>query len=629
MLDRTRYHSVHSLIRGLLYTLFILNSHLLYSQASDTSGIDIHYLKLEMHVSDTTSFLRGKATWHFETTSSIKGLLFELVDTLAIDSVSVDNVSWTWKHEHNLVVLNETDLAASTLHKVTIAYHGDAGGFGFFSGISSKADPVWHVPVTWTLSEPYDANSWFPVKQVLTDKIDSSDFYFTVAKGLRVGSNGRLVSVDTLPGGYVTFHWKSSYPIAYYLISMTVAAYQDYTIYAHPQGMQDPLPVQNYIYSIPEVLALNKQNIDTTTYLIELFSSLFGGYPFPKEKYGHCMAPMGGGMEHQTMTTLNDFGFPLVAHELTHMWFGDMVTCATWSDIWLNEGFASYGEYLACEYLGSRKLADEWMVRAHYEAFAAPSGSVYIPEAELANKSRIFNSSLSYKKGASIVHMLRYEIGNDSLFFRILRTYLQRYKYRTATTEEFEKVVEELTGKDFSGFFNQWCYGEGYPSLTVSWAQNKGKLHFEILQKSSSEATPLFVFPLQVKVLFASGDTLITLPITDCSISFDLPVRSRVMGIVADPSGYLLMKALVYEMDDSGKYMHVFPNPSSHHLYIKFSGEQQVRNIHIINMAGQVIQDFSSADDYLTIDVRRWASGMYIILVEDKNAKYSAKVLRQ
>ena len=146
--------------------------------------------------------------------------------------------------------------------------------------------------------------------------------------------------------------------------------------------------------------------------MVEEFSDLIGLYPFNREKYGHMQANLGGGMEHQTMSTMGGFSQDLTSHELAHQWFGDKVTCATWSDIWLNEGWASYLEYLYRQTI-SQSTADSWMTSTHNSARGAATGSVYVPAG--ASVSRIFSSSLTYKKGAAVLHMLRYVMG-DSAF---------------------------------------------------------------------------------------------------------------------------------------------------------------------------------------------------------------------
>jgi len=178
--------------------------------------------------------------------------------------------------------------------------------------------------------------------------------FLTCDDDCMAGSNGVLTNIVELPNNKKRFEWKSNYPINYYLLSYAVAEYQDYSIYAHPEG-SEPILIQNFVYDNSYYLSGNKEDIDHTIDLIEVFSDKFGFYPFVNEKYGHCLTTLGGGMEHKTITTLVSFGFGLVAHELGHMWFGDYVTCATWKDIWINEGFVSYTEYVAAENLFDKR----------------------------------------------------------------------------------------------------------------------------------------------------------------------------------------------------------------------------------------------------------------------------------
>ncbi|NJO90434.1 MAG: M1 family metallopeptidase [Chloroflexia bacterium] len=214
----------------------------------------------------------------------------------------------------------------------------------------------------------------------------------------------------------VQYRWKSKYPIAYYLISFTVADYKDYSYYIKIPGRTDSLLFQNYVYNRPGYLEIYKPEIDKTADFLILFSKLFGLYPFYEEKYGHCVAPIGGGMEHQTMTTLYNYSYTLVSHELAHQWFGDHTTCSTWQDIWINEGFASYCEYIAYENLGTKSEAESWMQNAQTRALREAEGSVFVPFTSANDEYRLFSSNLSYKKGAVILHMLRNEINDDSVF---------------------------------------------------------------------------------------------------------------------------------------------------------------------------------------------------------------------
>ncbi len=606
------------------------NGRPLSNGSADTSYIDVTYLKLDIQASDTSTWVAGYAEYFARNLKDGLGRVsLDMNNYLTTDSVLLNGMQCESTHTGNILKIWFPEaLSSGTVFTLRIYYHGATPSTGFFSGITSLYNAYWKIPVTWTLSEPFGARDWFPAKQVLTDKIDSLDIYLTVPAGRLAGSNGILIGTDTLPDGRWRHHWKSMYPIDYYLISFTVADYQNYSIYAHPQGMQDSLLIQNYLYNRPGYLDLVKGQIDVTPALIDFFSGLFGPYPFPEEKYGHCVAPIGGGMEHQTMTTLSGFGFTLVAHELCHMWFGDLITCRSWQDIWLNEGFASYGEYLAMDHFQGNNAAGVWMTNAHDQAMISPSGSIYVPSDQLTNPSRIFNSSLSYKKGAAVLHMLRYELNNDSLFFSALRQYRNTFAYGTATIADFEHVMETKTGRDLSWFFNQWIYGQGYPSFNVSYDQSSGKVIARIEQKSSTSITPLFLTSMDIHLIFTDGDSLARVWIDDTLKRFDIPTGRRLVRLEVDPSGWLLKKAFVYRKELPAIY-NVYPNPFAGTINIEFYNGIKNRKITLINAGGSILSEWNTGNTSVSLDVSSTAPGLYILRISDGTGTWKTKILKK
>ena len=339
---------------------------------------DVKYYHLDLEADNTSTFIKGSTEiGAVSNVASLNSFVVELINDLTVDSVLTGSTLLSHTHSSDLITVNMgSAVPAGEFFRVKIFYHGTVPEEGFFSGMTSDIDIDWGNSVTWTLSEPFNAKDWFPCKQDLQDKADSVMIDITVPDNLMAGSNGKLVNTIPVEGGKTRYEWRSYYPTDYYLISISVADYQDYSIYAHPAGLDDSILIQNFIYYQISYLEQNKELIDETATLIELFSDLFSLYPFANEKYGHCVAPMGGAMEHQTMTTIDNFSFYLVAHELGHQWFGDNVTCATWQDIWINEGFASYTEYLAYQNLVSQDYADGWMDSAHDWEMSLPDGSV-------------------------------------------------------------------------------------------------------------------------------------------------------------------------------------------------------------------------------------------------------------
>ena len=503
---------------------------------------DVKFYKLDINVERTSVYIEGNVTIKAKVIASqLDTFVFELKDYFVIDSILINNQKRIFSRVGDDVFVGINSLNVGSNISTQIFYKGMAPNTGtFFSGISNKTDVTWGNQVTWTLSESFAAKEWFPVKQSLTDKADSAYIFVTTSNENKVGSEGKLTAVVPLPNNKVRYEWKTFYPIDYYLISISVGKYVDYSIYAHPNGIQDSILIQNYIYDNPFTLSNFKTEIDRTPGFIELYSDLFGVYPFYKEKYGHSMAPLGGGMEHQTMTTLGDFNFYLTSHELSHQWWGDNVTCATWSDIWINEGFASYCEYLAAQNLWSQQEAQQHMLQKHNNIMSHPDGSVYIPPYLAVDENRIFDGRLSYDKGAAILHNLRFEVGNDSIFFQIFRTVQNHFKDSTITGLDFKAVAEELSGKNFNDFFNQWYFGEGYPTLDIVYGQKNDTLIMNVHQLTSAVNTPLFKMNMEYKIRCSTGDTIIKLYHQANTETFKIPMQKQVKGLEIDPNNWVV-----------------------------------------------------------------------------------------
>ncbi len=489
---------------------------------------DVHFYHLRVQLDTLSATVAGHTTIHAHVRAPLDTFAFELHPSLTIDSLFVNGVRRTAlvTHGSERDVPLSSAISPGTPLTVDIHYHGTAQ-----EGLFNRRSRNWGRWVTFSLTEPDEADGWFPVKQELDDKADSVQVDITVPLGCKAGSNGLLMGVDT-QGGHHTFRWKSRYPIAYYLISVSAADYVDYSFTATlPDGTA--LPVVNYVY--PNALGFFKDEIDTTAALLRLFSGRFGRYPFWREKYGHCMAPFSGGMEHQTMTTQGYFALPLTAHELAHQWFGDYVTCATWNDLWLNEGFASYGEILTFEAFEGPAFARQAMAQWHIDIMQSTDGSVYIPDPDVGNVRRLFDYRLTYLKGAAVVHMLRYLLG-DSLFFTGLRTYLQRFAFGTATTDSLRHVLESLSGVALDSFFRQWVYGEGFPIYTLRWRQSADTLYVFVDQQTAHPSVPRFDIPVPIRYVDAAGAHDVRIP-SDTLVAF--AVTGTVQQLRVDPDHWI------------------------------------------------------------------------------------------
>lgn len=601
-----------------------------YSPLED--GYDVKYYFLNLSTDTTSASVKGNCLIVVNAIQILDTFAIELNNSLSVDSVFVNGTSTTAYQISNdlLFIALSAPVPENHMLTVNIFYNGSTGSKGFFTGLNRARDFTSNQLVTYTLSEPFQAKDWFPCKQDLNDKADSVRVHITVPQGLMAGSNGLLQNVLALPDGKLRYEWKSSYPIAYYLISFAVSNYIDYSFKVSLPGIMDSLLVQNFIYRNGDVLNREKSNIDATGQMLRLFTGLFGPYPFAGEKYGHCMAPMGGGMEHQTMTTLQNFNFELVAHELAHQWFGNQVTCGTWQDIWINEGFASYSEFLALEFLVNYTSAQDWMADAQSRALLFSEGSVYLNETEARDEARIFNYNLSYKKGATILHMLRYEINNDEVFFKLLKDFQIIYSHKTATAKDFNDLCNALTGLSWDWFFEQWYYGRGYPLFNITSNITGNKLKMFIEQKSSSSENQLFKMHLDVKVVFEEGsDTLLRMWSDQQFLEKEFSFGNRIRSVVIDPLSYNLMRLTYYEIFPSSGYFQASPNPFTSALTLFFTKPEEEKEVSLNSLNGKLVYKKKLTGRTAELELSKLSSGVYIINVTSPEGKiYSSKLIK-
>ena len=595
---------------------------------------DVKFYKLDIKAERNTVYISGNVTIKaIVKASQLDTFAFELKDYMTIDSVYINNLKRNFNRAGDDVFVGIPALTNGANVTAQIFYKGMAPNTGaFFSGISCQTSQDWGNQITWTLSESFAAKQWFPVKQSLTDKIDSVYIFVTTSNDNKVGSNGVLTNIVNLPNNKVRYEWKTRYPMVYYLISIAVGKYVDYSIYAHPAGLQDSVLIQNYVYDNPQTLPTYLTDINRTKNFIELYSDLFGMYPFYKEKYGHSLAPLGGGMEHQTMTTLGDFNFYLNCHELSHQWWGDNVTCATWSDIWINEGFASYAEYLAANSLISYQEAQQHMRDFHDNVLQEHDGSVYIPPYMAVDENRIFDGRLSYKKGAAIIHNLRFEVGSDTVFFNIMKQVQIRFKDSTITGLDFKAVAEELSGKNLTDFFNQWYFGEGYPYFYITYSQQNDSLYINVNQLTSANVTPLFKMNVEYKIIYNGGDTIVKLYQQANVQTFKIPMNKLVTGIVFDPKNWIINGLVNINRIDENKATNflIYPNPCSDKLQIYLgsnkSGNYQIR---ITDISGkEILIKNWFADNSSEIDISNLEKGIYFLQISDGMNKSVQKFIK-
>lgn len=581
----------------------------------NTLNYDVTYHKLEFTVDPAIYFITGKVTTTYTAISNMTSLTFDLSNTLIVSSVKINNSALVFSQNTNeLVITLPTTQIAGTQATVEIIYAGAPPQNGFFAFTSSTHGTP-PTPVMYTLSEPFGARDWWPCKQDLNDKIDAIDVYITAPSQYVSVSNGVEPEAPIVIGGNKTTHFHHGYPIPAYLIAIAVT---NYSVYNQTVGTApNTFPIINYIY--PESLAVVEPQLAQTPLILDLYGSLFEIYPFHNEKYGHAQFDWGGGMEHTTVSFMVNFDRSLIAHEMAHQWFGDKITCGTWKDIWLNEGFATYVAALVIENFDGASAFITEKGSMINNITSSPNGAVYLTDAQALDVNRIFSGRLTYNKGAMVLNMLRFKMG-DAMFFQGVKNYLAdtNLAFKYAITSNLQSHLEAVYGSSLTEFFSDWIYNQGYPIYNIT-AQNLtgGQVKFVVNQTQSNASVSYFEMPVPVRVFGAGGEEMdLVLNNTANGQIFIENVPFAITSLTFDPEKNIISKNSVvtlggndFEFDSS---VMLYPNPVSNVVSIDFSNNEFVTNATFFNSIGQKIKETTTQK---TWDVSSFESGIYFIRV--------------
>ncbi len=552
-----------------------------------------------------------------------------VIDSIRFNGTLVSHV----RQDSSIKVKAPTVIPNGQSFTCTVYYRGTApvGGAAIGSGYSS--DAMGADSVSWSLSEAMVAYHWWPCKQILTDKIDSSWVDVTTDSSNKVGSNGLLKNV-VLNGNNKRYEWRNDHIIAYYLISVATSNYVEYDCYAHLTYLpNDSVLVQNYVnYSEynSSWWAYDKQTLDFTGIVMDLYSRLFGMYPFYKQKYGHCLVPIGGAMEHQTMTSTGFISINVQNHELGHQWWGDNVTCKSWGDIWINEGFAVYTEILAeQEFFTSSSFASQMNSR-HSNVMSQLGGSIFFTDT--MNSVRIFDSRLTYDKGGSILHTLRFVTNNDSLWFQTLRGFQNTYKNKNASAADFMNYYQAQTSVNATQFFNQWYYGQGYPTFDVSYNfVNNTAIIKSIQTTSTPSSVPVFITPMEYRIKRLNAlDTFVRVMHTSNTETYMFSMKDTVIGVFADPKNWVINRTTGPSHQDTSLKdvgiklktiealdLSITPNPSEGIFEMK-TNTGKASAYCVTDLSGKTVLT-GSCGVGTRLDLSDKANGVYILQLRDAN----------
>ncbi|MBQ0788365.1 MAG: T9SS type A sorting domain-containing protein [Oceanihabitans sp.] len=598
----------------------------------NTGNYDVTYHKLEFTMNPSVASISGVVTTHFVAKENMNEVTFDLADNMLVSQVLQNGNALTYVQntDDELVITLQTTVNTGQTGIVEITYSGNpiSSGFGSFAQTTHNNDPI-----IWTLSEPYGAKGWWPCKQDLNDKIENIDVHITTPQFNSEGeeyvavSNG-VEQSQTVNGTNKTTHYKHEFPIPAYLIAIAATNYEVYSHTVPNNG--NPFDIVNYVY--PEDFASVQESTAVTVDIMELFSTKFEEYPYASEKYGHAQFGWGGGMEHTTVSFMGSFGRSLIAHELAHQWFGDKITCGSWKDIWLNEGFATYLSGLVIEDFDGEESFKSWKQGRVNSITSQLGGAVYLADSDTTSVSRIFSSRLSYNKGGMVLHMLRKKVG-DVNFYQGMQDYLSDtdLAFGYAKTPDYIAKMEAATGQNLSEFFSDWIYNEGFPSYTISssWV-NTNQLQFQVNQTQSHSSVSYFEAPIPIRIVGTNGEILdVVLDNTFQGETFVETVNFTVSEVLFDPDVDLISRnnsiTLSTNTFSIANSLIMYPNPTTSYLKFEKPEALTINTIQIFDVLGKLVLETDYQESISTEDL---SSGIHFVKFSTNQGVFHKRLLK-
>ncbi|HEX4823953.1 MAG TPA: M1 family aminopeptidase [Candidatus Polarisedimenticolaceae bacterium] len=473
--------------------------------AAAQDDVDIQHYFLDLEFVPSTQRVQGSVTiTGMSLVAGFQHLVLDFASNMGIVSIFRGATQLTYTRPTNVLdILLDQPFGVGQTFVVKVNYSGvpDATGFGSISWRKTGSAAIGSA--VSTLSEPEGARSWWPCKDRPDDKATVEEWWTVPSTWIATG-NGVLIGSGPNGTGKTRYKWKPTDPLTTYLVSVTASVFSTFSqTYTTLTG--GTMPVDYYVY--PEDLAKAQASFTPTPSMIAFFAQTFGEYPFVIDKYGMTEFSWGGAMEHTTNTS---YGYQLVngghnydsviAHELSHQWWGDAVSPRTWADVWLNEGFATYCEALWAEHLGGADGYKSYMSSLASSNFA---GSVY-------NPSDLFGSTV-YDKGAWVQHMLRHLVG-DTNFFNAMRDWYAGHDNGASDTATYQATQEARYGSSLAWFFQEWVYQPGEPNYQYGWttAALADGTYRTYVRLQQLQTTGLITMPVEFTAVTSSGNQVRT-----------------------------------------------------------------------------------------------------------------------
>jgi len=584
--------------------------------AETTHTYDVLHYLIDLELPMDSRFLGGAVTMSVRSNEdNLSSIDMHLLD-LDVDSVKVDGVTAAYTHNNETLYVNLPQIYnQGDSFDIMVGYSGTgSGSMGYLWYSSTK-------PISYTLGCPFCTRRWMPCYDRMWDKADYGvEFYITVPDSFTVCATGDYLG-RTVSGGKATYHWKHIYPVSPYLIHFASSIFTTYSDWYY-SAPAESIEIRYFFW--PQDTIHAPTAFQYTTDIMHFYDSLYGDYPF--ECYGmDILHPFYyAGMEHQTMASIYRTGFAsndyyLMAHETSHMWWGDMVTCFGWKNVWLNEGFATYSDALYLERRQGHQAFINRMISRRNSYFASEAANphpIYDPP-----ENQIFATGHSYYKASWVCHMIRYLCDDDLTWMNLLATYRDSFAYSNASTDDLNRMVNQVLGEDYDWFFDEWVYDMGYPIYDVQWDKTYESPNWRLVMditQTQSIGPAVFHMPLPIGVGYSMSDTdtILNLTIDESPEHFECLLPQEPLNIVVDPEVWIIQKNTVTGVKEVSKkeifIKHI--NTIGRAIELRLSEPSMIR---IYDIIGRKVHE--SLTDELRF--KPSSAGIYHVIVGDKKQR--------
>jgi len=533
--EREQLRKSHIRIGGMKAPLSTEESAL--ASAQDDMDVQHYFLQLEF-IPSTQRVTGAVSVVGKSLVNGFQHVVLDLAANMTVTQVRNGATNYAFTRPGDLLdVTLDRAYDADETFQLQVLYNGipDATGFGSISWQKSSGAAVGSA--VSTLSEPDGARTWWPCKDRPDDKATVEEWWTVPSTWIATG-NGVLTGSGPNGTGKTQYKWLIHDPVTTYLVSVAATGYQSFSQTYTPLA-GGSMPIVHYVY--PEHLSNAQASFTPLPAMITFFAQKFGEYPFVEDKYGMSEFSWGGAMEHSTNTS---YGTALVngshnydyviAHELSHHWWGDSVSPETWADVWLNEGFATYCEALWSENLGGPAAYRNYMNSFWNSLF---SGTVY-------NPSNLFGSTV-YDKGGWVQHMLRHVVG-DANFFNAMRDWYTNHENGVGNTAQYQLQLEVRYGATLDFFFQEWVYGSGQPRYEYGWTTGSlgdGTYRTYVRIRQTQFPATTFTMPVDLTLVTGAGNQVRTVWNNQLDQDFTLDTAVPVTGLLFDDQDWILKQS--------------------------------------------------------------------------------------